>query len=51
MLNFFNLFCNVVLDNKIIYLGIRVTTVAVCDDEDYFYDYIDNIYKDLGVFE
>eukprot|EP01025_Chloroclados_australasicus_P013161 TRINITY_DN16252_c1_g1_i3.p1 TRINITY_DN16252_c1_g1~~TRINITY_DN16252_c1_g1_i3.p1 ORF type:complete len:315 (-),score=41.63 TRINITY_DN16252_c1_g1_i3:406-1350(-) len=29
--------------------GAKVTSYGVCDDEDYFYDYIDGIFDDLGV--
>ncbi len=29
-------------------MGATIHAYGVCDDEDYFYDFIDGIYKELG---
>ena len=36
------------LGNHLSGMGATIHAYGVCDDEDYFYDFIDNIFKDLG---
>ena len=36
------------LGNELSGMGATIHAYGVCDDEEYFYDFIDGIYKDLG---
>ena len=39
----------IALGNHLSRYGARIWAYGVCDDPDYFYDFIDGLYKDLGV--
>ncbi len=38
----------IALGNHLSQYGAQVWAYGVCDDPDYFYEYIDGIFKDLG---
>ena len=39
----------IALGNHLSGYGARIWAYGVCDDPDYFYDFIDGLYRDLGV--